>query len=141
MINESMLITLLSPEYEDKMGRLCMTGTAADGSGIKKDIDIRWARGKAGSSLVFWLPNMDPDMINSRVAVQRASWELKKAAARGTEKEKNMAILEAKEAALNLSIALLLANVNEDNARQVVLTLFAAWLAHHMFGADVKGEE
>ena len=139
MINESTLITMLSPEYEDKMGRLCMTGTATDGSGVKKDICICWARGKAGSALVFWLPNMDQDMIDSRVAAQRASWELKKVAARGTEKEKDMAVLEAKEAALNLSIALLLANVDEDNARQVSLTLFAAWLAHHMFGG--KGEE
>ena len=141
MINESTLITLLSPEYEDKVGRLCMTGTATDGSGIKKDIDIRWARGKAGSSLVFWLPDMDQDMIDSRVAAQRASWELKKVAARGTEREKDMAILEAKEAVLNLSIVLLLSNVDEDNVRQVALALFAAWLAHHMFGAGAAGEE
>lgn len=141
MINESMLITLLSPEYEDKVGRITLAGIATDGSGITKDIDIRWARGKAGSSLVFWLPDVHQDVIDARVAAQRASWELKKAAARGTEKGKDLAILEAKEAALNLSVVLLLANVDEDSARQVALTLFAAWLAHHMFGASVQGEE
>lgn len=141
MINESMLIALLSPEYENKAGRIYTTGTATDGSGAKKEIDIRWARGKAGSSLVFWLPDMDQEEIDARTAAQRASWELKKVSVRGTEKEKDMAILEAKEAMLNLSATLLLANVDEDNARQVALTLFAAWLAHHMFGAGAVGEE
>lgn len=141
MINESMLITLLSPDYEDKVGRLRTTGTATDGSGIKKDIDIRWARGKAGSSLVFWLPSMDPDMIDAHVAAQRASWELKKVSIRGTEREKDVAILEAKEAMLNLGSILLLANVDEDNARHVCITLFSAWLAKHMFGAGAVGEE
>jgi hypothetical protein len=141
MINESMLITLLSPEYENRVGRIHTTGTATDGSGAKKEIDIRWARSKAGSSLVFWLPTMDQDTIDSRVAVQRASWELKKAAIRGTEKEKDMAILEAKEAILNLGSILLLSNIDEDNARLVCITLFSAWLAHHMFGAGAAGEE
>lgn len=141
MIAENTLIALLSPEYENKVGKLTVEGTATDGSGFKQKITILWYRGGAGSGVVFWLPTMDRDVIDSRVAAQRASWELKKVAARGTEKEKDMAILEAKEAALNLSIALLLANVNEDNARQVALTLFAAWLAHHMFGTGAEGEE
>lgn len=139
MINESMLIALLSPEYENKEGRIRTTGTATDGSGAKKEIDIRWARGKAGSSVIFWLPTMDQDMIDSRVAAQRVQWALKKAAAAGTGKD--MAILEAKEAMLNLGSALLLANVDEDNARYVCTTLFAAWLANHMFGAGAVGEE
>lgn len=139
MINENTLIELLSPEYANKVGKITMEGTATDGSGFKKEITIMWSRGDAGSGIVFWLPSMDPDMIDARVATQRASWALKKVAARGTGKD--MAILEAKEATLNLSIALLLANVEEDNAWQVVLTLFAAWLAHHMFGADAVGEE
>lgn len=139
MINESMLITLLSPEYENKEGRIRTTGTATDGSGAKKEIDIRWARVKAGSSVVFWLPTMDQDMIDSHVAAQRVQWALKKAAAAGTGKD--MAILEAKEAMLNLAAALLLANVDEDNARYVCTTLFAAWLANHMFGAGAVGEE
>lgn len=141
MINESMLIALLSPEYENKVGRICTTGTATDGSGAKKEIDIRWARGKAGSSLVFWLPDMDQEEIDARVSAQRASWELKKASIRGTEKEKDMAILEAKEAMLNLGYALLLANIDEDNARHVCITLFSAWLVHHKFGAGAVGEE
>ena len=141
MINKSILITMLSPQYENKEGIIKTTGTATDGSAHKKDIRIRWSRGKAGSSLVFWDPDMDQDVIDSRVAAQRASWELKKVAIRGTEKEKAMAILEAKEAMLNLGSALLLADVDEDNARQVVVTLFAAWLAHHMFGTDAAGEE
>ena len=139
MINESTLIALLSPEYENKAGRIRTTGTATDGSGAKKEIDICWARGKAGSSLVFWLPTMDQDVIDSRVAAQRASWAMKKAAAAGTDKD--MALLEAKEAMLNLAAALVLANVNEDNARYVCITLYAAWLAHHMFGAGAVGEE
>lgn len=141
MINKSILITMLSPQYEHKEGIIKTTGTAADGSERKKDIRIRWSRGKAGSSLVFWDPDMDQDVIDSRVAAQRASWELKKVSIRGTEKEKAMAILEAKEAMLNLGSALLLAGVDEDNARQVAVTLFAAWLAHHMFGTDAAGEE
>ena len=141
MINESMLIALLSPKYENKVGKIRTTGTATDGSGAKKEIDIRWARGKAGSSLVFWLPDMDPEEIDARTAAQRASWELKKVSIRGTEKEKDMAILEAKEAMLNLGSALLLANIDEDNARHVCITLFSAWLAHHMFGAGAVGEE
>lgn len=141
MINESMLITLLSPEYEHKVGKILTTGTATDGSGAKKEIDIRWARGKAGSSLVFWLPDMDQEEIDARTAAQRASWELKKVSIRGTEKEKDMAILEAKEAMLNLGPILLLANVDEDTARYVCTTLFAAWLAQHMFGAGAVGEE
>ena len=141
MINESMLIALLSPEYENKVGRIRTTGTATDGSGAKKEIDIRWARGKAGSSLVFWLPDMDQEEIDARTAAQRASWELKKVSIRGTETEKDMAILEAKEATLNLGSILLLANIDEDNARHVCITLFSAWLAHHMFGAGATGEE
>ena len=141
MIDESMLIALLSPEYENKVGRIRTTGTATDGSGAKKEIDIRWARGKAGSSLVFWLPGMDPEEIDACTAVQRASWELKKISIRGTEKEKGMAILEAKEAMLNLGSVLLLANIDEDNARHVCITLFSAWLAQHMFGAGAAGEE
>ena len=141
MINKSILITMLSPQYENKEGIIKTTGTATDGSARKKDIRIRWSRGKAGSSLVFWDPGMDQDVIDSRVAAQRASWELKKVSIRGTEKEKAMAILEAKEAMLNLGSALLLAGVAEDNARQVAVTLFAAWLAHHMFGTDAAGEE
>lgn len=141
MINKSILITMLSPQYENKEGIIKTTGTATDGSKRKKDIRIRWSRGKAGSSLVFWDPDMDQDVIDSRVAAQRASWELKKVSIRGTEKEKAMAILEAKEAMLNLGSALLLAGVDEDNARQVAVTLFAAWLAHHMFGTDAAGEE
>lgn len=139
MINESTLIALLSPEYENRVGKITMEGTATDGSGLKKEITIMWSRGDAGSSVVFWLPTMDPDMIDSRVAAQRASWALKKAAAAGTDKD--MAILEAKEAMLNLAAALLLANVEEDNARYVSTTLFAAWLAQHMFGAGATGEE
>lgn len=141
MINESMLIALLSPEYENKAGRIHTTGTATDGSGAKKEIDIRWARGKAGSSLVFWLPDMDQEEIDARTAAQRASWELKKVSIRGTEREKDVAILEAKEAMLNLGSILLLANVDEDNARHVCITLFSAWLTHHMFGAGAAGEE
>nr|DAN37496.1 MAG TPA: hypothetical protein [Caudoviricetes sp.] len=141
MINKSILITMLSPQYENKEGIIKTTGTATDGSERKKDIRIRWSRGKAGSSLVFWDPDMDQDVIDSRVAAQRASWELKKVSIRGTEKEKAMAILEAKEAMLNLGSALLLAGVDEYNARQVAVTLFAAWLAHHMFGTDAAGEE
>lgn len=139
MINESLLIALLSPEYENKVGKITTVGTATDGSGLKKEITIMWSRGDAGSSVVFWLPTMDPDMIDSRVAAQRASWALKKAAAAGTDKD--MAILEAKEAALNLAASMLLANVDEDNARYVCTTLFAAWLAQHMFGAGATGEE
>lgn len=141
MINESMLITLLSPEYENKEGVIKTTGTATDGSGAKKEIRIRWSRGKAGSSLLFWNPDWDQDVIDSRVAAQRASWELKKVVIRGTEKEKDIAILEAKEAMLNLGSILLLANIDEDNARHVCITLFSAWLAHHMFGAGAVGEE
>lgn len=141
MINEFMLITLLSPEYENKVGRIRTTGTATDGSGAKKEIDIRWARGKAGSSLVFWLPDMDQEEIDARTAAQRASWELKKVSIRGTEREKDVVILEAKEAMLNLGSILLLANIDEDNARHVCITLFSAWLAHHMFGAGAVGEE
>lgn len=141
MINEPMLITLLSPEYEHKVGKIITTGTATDGSGAKKEIDIRWARGKAGSSLVFWLPDMDQEEIDAHTAAQRASWELKKVSIRGTKREKNVAILEAKEAMLNLGSILLLANVDEDNARHVCITLFSAWLAHHMFGAGATGEE
>lgn len=140
MINESMLIALLSPEYEHKVGKILTTGTATDGSGAKKEIDIRWARGKAGSSLVFWLPGMDQEEIDARTAAQRASWELKKVSIRGTEREKDVVILEAKEAMLNLGSILLLANVDEDNARHVCITLFSAWLAH-MFGAGAAGEE
>ena len=139
MINESTLIVLLSPEYENRVGKITMEGTATDGSGFKKEITIMWSRGDAGSSVVFWLPTMDQDMINSRVAAQRASWALKKAAAAGTDKD--AAILEAKEAALNLAAIMLLANVDEDNARYVCTTLFAAWLAQHMFGAGATGEE
>lgn len=141
MINESMLIILLSPEYENKVGRIRTTGTATDGSGAKKEIDIRWARGKAGSSLVFWLPDMDQEEIDACTAAQRASWELKKVSIRGTEKEKDIAILEAKEAMLNLASILLLANIDEDNARHVCITLFSAWLAQHMLGAGATGEE
>lgn len=141
MINESILIPLLSPEYEHKVGKTLATGTATDGSGAKKEIDIRWARGKAGSSLVFWLPDMAQEEIDARTAAQRASWELKKVSIRGTEKEKDMAILEAKEAMLNLGSILRLANIDEDNARHVCITLFSAWLAHHMFGAGAVGEE
>jgi hypothetical protein len=141
MINESILIPLLSPEYEHKVGKILTTGTATDGSGAKKEIDIRWARGKAGSSLVFWLPDMDQEEIDARTAAQRASWELKKVSIRGTEREKDVAILEAKEAMLNLGSILLLANVDEDNARHVCIALFSAWLAHHMFGAGAAGEE
>lgn len=141
MINESMLIALLSSEYENKEGVIRTTGTATDGSGAKKEISIRWARGKAGSSLVFWLPDLDQEEIDARTAAQRASWELKKVAIRGTEKEKDIAILEAKEAMLNLGSALLLANIDEDNARHVCITLFSAWLAQHMFGAGAVGEE
>lgn len=139
MIAESTLIALLSPEYEHKAGKITMEGTATDGSGFKKEITIMWSRGDAGSGVVFWLPTMDPDVIDSRVATQRASWALKKAAAAGTDKD--MAILEAKEAALNLAAIMLLANVDEDNARYVCTTLFAAWLAQHMFGAGATGEE
>ena len=139
MINESTLIALLSPEYENRVDRIMMEGTATDGSGFKKEITIMWSRGDAGSGVVFWLPTMDPDMIDSRVAAQRASWALKKAAAAGTDKD--MAILEAKEAALNLAASMLLANVDEDNARYVCTTLFATWLAQHMFGAGATGEE
>ena len=139
MINEYTLITLLSPEYENKAGSIHTTGTATDGSGAKKEIDIRWARGKAGSSLVFWLPDMDPDVIDSRVTAQRASWALKKAAAAGTDTDLN--ILEAKEAMLNLTVTLLLANIDVDDARYVCIALFSAWLAHHIFGADAVGEE
>lgn len=139
MINESTLIALLSPEYENRVGKITMEGTATDGSGFKKEITITWSRGDAGSSVVFWLPTMDPDVIDSRVAAQRASWALKKAAAAGTDKD--TAILEAKEAALNLVASLLQANVDEDNARYVGITLFAAWLASHMFGAGAVGEE
>lgn len=139
MINESTLITLLSPEYENKVGKITLEGTATDGSGFKKEITIMWSRGDAGSSVVFWLPTMDPDMISARVAAQRASWALKKAAAAGTDKD--MAIIEAKEAMLNLAASMLLAHVAEDNARYVCTTLFAAWLAQHMFGAGAVGEE
>lgn len=139
MIAENALIALLSPEYENKVGKLMMEGTATDGSGFKKEITIMWSRGDAGSGVVFWLPTLDPDVIDSRVAAQRASWALKKAAAAGTDKD--MAILEALEAALNLAAILLLANVDEDNARYVCVTLFAAWLANHMFGAGAEGEE
>lgn len=140
MINESMLIALLSPEYENKVGRIRTTGTATDGSGAKKEIDIRWARGKAGSSLVFWLSDMDQEEIDARTAAQRASWELKKVSIRGTEKEKDMVILEAKEAMLNLGSILLLANVMKTT-HGMCTTLFAAWLAQHMFGAGAVGEE
>lgn len=139
MINESTLIALLSPEYANKVGKITTVGTATDGSGFKKEITIMWSRGDAGSGVVFWLPTMDPDVIDSRVAAQRASWALKKAAAVGTDKD--MAILEAKEAMLNLAASLLLANVDEDNARYVCTALFAAWLAKHMFGAGATGEE
>lgn len=139
MIAESTLIALLSPEYANKVGKITMKGTATDGSGFKKEITIMWSRGDAGSGVVFWLPTTDQDMIDSRVAAQRASWALKKAAAAGTDKD--MAILEAKEAALNLTATMLLANVDEDNARYVCTTLFAAWLAQHMFGAGAAGEE
>lgn len=141
MINESVLIALLSPEYEHKVGKILTTGIATDGSGAKKEIDIRWARGKAGSSLVFWLPDMDQEEIDAHTAAQRASWELKKVSIRGTEREKDVVILEAQEAMLNLGATLLLANVDEDNARHVCITLFSAWLAHHMFGAGAAGEE
>lgn len=141
MINESMLITLLSPEYEHKVGKILTTGTATDSSGAKKEIDIRWARGKAGSSLVFWLPDMDQEEIDARTAAQRASWELKKVSIRGTEREKDVVILEAKEAILNLGSILLLANIDENNALHVCITLFSAWLAHHMFCAGATGEE
>lgn len=139
MIDESTLIALLSPKYENKVGKITMEGTATDGSGFKKEITILWSRGDAGSGVVFWLPTMDQDVIDSRVAAQRASWALKKAAAAGTDKD--MAILEAKETMLNLSAALLGSNVEKDNARHIALTLFAAWLANHMFGAGAKGEE
>ena len=139
MINESTLIALLSPEYENKVGKIPMECTATDGSGFKKEITIMWSRGDAGSGVVFWLPTMDPDMIDSRVAAQRASWTLKKAAAAGTDKD--MAILEATEVMLNLAAIMLLANIDEDNARYVCTTLFAAWLAQHMFGAGATGEE
>lgn len=139
MINESTLIALLSPEYENKVGKITMAGTATDGSGFKKEITIMWSRGDAGSGVVFWLPDWDKDMIDARVAAQRVQWALKKAAAAGTDKD--MAILEAKEAGLNLSAALLWSNVEEDNARHIALTLFAAWLANHMFGAGAVGEE
>lgn len=138
MINESILIALLSPEHENRVGKITMEGTATDGSGFKGGITIMWSRGDAGSGVVFWLPTMDPDVIDSRVAAQRASWTLKKAAAAGTDKD--MAILEAKEAMLNLAAVMLLANVDADNARYVC-TLFAAWLAQHMFGAGAVGEE
>lgn len=141
MIAESTLIALLSPEYENKVGNIMVVGTATDGSGFKKEITIMWSRGDAGSGVVFWLPTMDPDVIDSRVAAQRASWELKKVSIRGTEREKDVAILEAKEAMLNLGSILLLANIDEDNARHVCITLFSAWLAHHMFGAGAEGEE
>lgn len=139
MINESTLIALLSPEYANKVGKITMEGTATDGSGFKKEIAIMWSRGDAGSGVVFWLPTMDQDVIDSRVAAQRVSWALKKAAAAGTDKD--MAILEAKEAMLNLAAAMLLANVDKDNARYVCTVLFAAWLAQHMFGAGAVGEE
>ena len=139
MINESLLITLLSPEFENTVGKITMVGTATDGSGLKKEIPIMWSRGDAGSSVMSWLPTMDPDMIDSRVAAQRASWALKKAAAAGTDKD--MAILEAKEAMLNLAASMLLANVDEDNARYVCASLFAAWLANHMFDDGAEGEE
>lgn len=139
MINESTLIALLSPEYENKVGKITTVGTAADGSGLKKEITIMWSRGDAGSGVVFWLPTMDQDMIDSRVAAQRASWALKKAAAAGTDKD--MVILEATEAILNLAAIMLLANVDKDNARYVCTTLFAAWLAQHMLGAGATGEE
>lgn len=139
MINESTLIALLSPEHANRVGKITMEGTATDGSGFKKEITIMWSRGDAGSGVVFWLPTMDPDVIDSRVAAQRASWALKKAAAAGTDKD--MAILEAKEAMLNLAAVMLLANVDADNARYVGTTLFAAWLAQHMFGAGAVGEE
>lgn len=139
MIAENTLIALLSPEYANKVGKITMEGTATDGSGFKKEITIMWSRGDAGSGVLFWLPTMDQDIIDSRVAAQRASWALKKAAAAGTDKD--MAILEAKEAVLNLAAAMLLANVDEDNARYVCTTLFAAWLAQHMLGAGATGEE
>ena len=90
---------------------------------------------------MFWLPNMDQEEIDAHTAAQRASWGLKKVSIRGTEKEKDIAILEAKEAMLNLGSIMLLANIDEDNARHVVITLFSAWLAHHMFGAGAAGEE
>lgn len=139
MIAEDTLIALLSPEYENKVGKITMEGTATDGSGFKKEIIVMWSRGDAGSGAAFWLPTMDQDMIDSRVAAQRASWALKKAAAAGTDKD--VAILEAKEAMLNLGTILLLANVDADNARHVCITLFSAWLAHHMFDAGAVGEE
>lgn len=139
MINESTLIELLSPEYANKVGKITTEGTATDGSGFKKEVTIMWSRGDAGSGVVFWLPTMDPDVIDSRVAAQRVSWALKKAAAAGTGKD--MAILEAEEAALNLAASMLLANVDEDNARYVCIILFAAWLAQHMCGAGATGEE